>query len=365
MHGEKSKKDSTLNGKICGNCFASEGSASAPKLSACSRCGLVVYCSRDCQRAHWKADHREHCIAKAERALWLQNSVEVGEGASSSTGDTAITTEKCAICQDFLTEISARALPCTHVFHESCVTALRKYGVQQACPLCRGPLLSELQELNEKAVRKYMVVNQLIERGYASWSTLPEWAQQELDNALSDWRTAAQGGCAHAQYNMATLLIEGKCVVKNNMEAVKWYKKSAEQGHAQAQCKLGSMHCEGLGVTRNDVAAARWYKLAANQGDSEAQGNLGFLFQSGRGVEQSDEEAVKWFMKAADQGFAGAQCNLGLQFMNGCVVAQSDVKAAQWFRKAADQGFMEAQHLLGTMYASGRGVKQSYLGAAN
>jgi len=248
VHGEKSKKDSTLKGKICGNCSAPKGSVSAPKLSACSRCGLVVYCSRDCQRAHWKANHREHCIAKAERASMLQNSVEVDEGASSSTGDTAITTEKCAICHDFMAEVSARALPCTHVFHESCVTASRKYGVQETCPLCHVPLLSELLELNEKAARKLMVVNQLVERGDASWSRLPDWAQQELDNALSDFRAAAQGGCAVAQYNLAMLLIEGKCVAKNNTEAATWCKKAAEQGHAQAQCKIGSLHCEGLGV---------------------------------------------------------------------------------------------------------------------
>jgi len=64
------EKKGNKNGltKVCGNCLASEGSASSPKLSACARCGLVLYCSRDCQREHWKANHKQHCDAKADRA---------------------------------------------------------------------------------------------------------------------------------------------------------------------------------------------------------------------------------------------------------------------------------------------------------
>lgn len=32
------------------------------------RCGTVVYCGKDCQKAHWKANHKQHCVAKADRA---------------------------------------------------------------------------------------------------------------------------------------------------------------------------------------------------------------------------------------------------------------------------------------------------------
>jgi len=67
------KKASAQNGKIRSNCSAPEGSVSAPKLSACSRCGLVVYCSRDCQRAHWKANHKQYCISKVDRVSARQN----------------------------------------------------------------------------------------------------------------------------------------------------------------------------------------------------------------------------------------------------------------------------------------------------
>ena len=51
--------------KTCGNCGGAEGSAGVAKLSACARCGLVFYCSKDCQRSDWKDNHKERCIVKA------------------------------------------------------------------------------------------------------------------------------------------------------------------------------------------------------------------------------------------------------------------------------------------------------------
>lgn len=64
------KKNSAPNGMVRGNCSATEGSASsASKLLACSRRGLVVYCSRDCQKAHWKANH-EQLSAALYRQGW-------------------------------------------------------------------------------------------------------------------------------------------------------------------------------------------------------------------------------------------------------------------------------------------------------
>ena len=31
------------------------------KLKRCSRCHIALYCSRECQKAHWKLGHKTHC----------------------------------------------------------------------------------------------------------------------------------------------------------------------------------------------------------------------------------------------------------------------------------------------------------------
>lgn len=70
----------------CANC-----TTESTKLAACARCGLVAYCSKDCQRAHWKASHKVACVAQPDAKSSSQTNShgrtlkEVKEGAVSET----------------------------------------------------------------------------------------------------------------------------------------------------------------------------------------------------------------------------------------------------------------------------------------
>jgi len=387
------KQKFPLNAKLCSNCSVAEGSAIAPKLSACARCGLERYCSKDCQRAHWKANHKQHCIAKADRTPQLQKPANVNKSASQVV---AVGTN-CAICQDVIVERSTRCiLPCNHVFHSTCVAELRKFGVDQACPLCRTLLPPGPEQRNEEASRRYMLIYRVVERGDASWSALPKWAQEEADAAIREWQASADEGNACAQYNVGIQYETGELIVQNYVEAARWFEKAAKQGLAGAQFNLGNYRKLGQGVVQSEVEATRWYKKAAAQGHLEAQNSLGFQYQDGLGVAQSYEEAVRWYRKAADQGHPMAQCNmgvmyelgngvprsdenatryfkkaadqglavgqfyLGMNYVRGCGVAENDPEAVRWFKKAADQGYARAQFNLGMMLERGQGVAQSY-----
>jgi len=198
--GIKDKKNSSPDRKVCSNCSAPEGSASAPVLLACARCGLVNYCSKDCQRAHWKANHKQHCIATADRVPQNPYPSNVRKDATCSSVGAS---DKCAICQDLLvTDASVCTLPCDHVFHGECVIELRKFGITQACPVCRAVIPAGLGKMFDEATRRFVVIQKLVERGKASWSTLPEWAQKELDASMAGWRTAANKGNVNAQFNL-------------------------------------------------------------------------------------------------------------------------------------------------------------------
>ena len=317
-----------------------------------------MYCSKDCQRAHWKANHKHYCIAKADRALHPQNSVSPLKIAASKT---SVPDMQCAICMDLVTDTSsATSLHCTHVFHGACVAELRKFGLKQVCPLCRTPLTSRLETLFEESTRKFLVVDRLVSRGEVSWSSLPAWAQHELDAAISGWREAADQGFSFAQANMGFVFKGGRGVPQSNVEAFRWYTKAANQGIAEAQFQLGVMHEHGKGgVVQSDAKSAHWWRKAADQGNIHALYGLGVLYQGGRGVAQSSEEAARCWQKAADQGLPMAQCNLGNSYRSGRGVAQSYAKAAMWLKKAADQGVMEAQYNLALLLQEGRGVAQS------
>jgi uncharacterized protein len=111
----------------------------------------------------------------------------------------------------------------------------------------------------------------------------------------------------------------------------------AEQGDADAQFHLGVMYESGQGVLRNDAEAIKWYRKAAEQDDAVAQFNLGVMYAKGQGVSPNHAEAALWYRLAADHGLAGAQFNLGMMYVEGQGVSPDYVQAAMWLTLAASQ----------------------------
>ena len=182
-------------------------------------------------------------------------------------------------------------------------------------------------------------------------------AKDEVE-AVKWFRKAAAQNHAEAQFNLGVCYEKGHGVAKDEAEAVKWYRKAAEQNHAEAQNNLGVCYTNGRGVAKDEAEAVKWYRKAAEQNLAKAQFNLGICYANGRGVAQDYEEAVKWFRKAAAQNHASAQCSLGVCYVNGRGVAQDEAEAVKWYRKAAEQNEAQAQCTLGACYANGRGVAQ-------
>jgi len=115
-------------------------------------------------------------------------------------------------------------------------------------------------------------------------------------------------------------------------------RKMAEQGQAIAQYNLGIIYEYGRGVKRNDVEAVKWYKKASVQGMSVAQYKLGVMYDNGWGVLPSDAEAVKWYRDAAEQGHPFAQHDLAFMYIAGTGVAQDHVRAYMWLNVAIANG---------------------------
>jgi Sel1 repeat len=97
------------------------------------------------------------------------------------------------------------------------------------------------------------------------------------------------------------------------------------------------MYQSGQGALRNDAEAIKWYRKAAEQGDALAQFNLGIMYTKGEGVSQNATEAALWYHLAADHGLAGAQFNLGMMYVEGQGVSQDYVQAHMWLNLAASQ----------------------------
>ena len=100
-------------------------------------------------------------------------------------------------------------------------------------------------------------------------------AHAQQDEAARSWFLAeeakAKQGDAGAQYNLGLMYANGQGVVKNEVEAVKWYRKAADQGNAKAQHNLGVCYAFGQGVVKDEIEGYKWFLLAGAQGGEQAK----------------------------------------------------------------------------------------------
>ncbi len=54
---------------------------------------------------------------------------------------------------------------------------------------------------------------------------------------------------------------------QNYLESIKHFKRAARGGHTKAQHYLGLIHYKGLGVVKDNIEAYKWFDLAASNGD--------------------------------------------------------------------------------------------------
>jgi len=161
-------------------------------------------------------------------------------------------------------------------------------------------------------------------------------------NAFPGMGRLANSGSAMAQAIYGVMYETGRGTGKNDMEAVRWYRKSSEQGNAIGQKNLGWMYANGLGVAKNLVESVKWYRRSAEQGSASGQKKLAWAYESGSGVEKSLSEAVRWYRRSAEQGNAEAQFYIGSSYAHGEGVEKNESEAVKWYRRAAEQGNEDA-----------------------
>jgi hypothetical protein len=292
--------DECANCCIKGSTKKGQGGAT---LILCTKCKLTTYCSRSCQKAHWKAGHQQHCLTPEERRAPQPDPAPAAQkGVRASATNAEQGPVECPICLDPLASGAVSTLPCTHTFHAACVAGLRSFGLKQVCPLCRAELPPGPEKLFDEAARRFFDVKRRVDFGEASWGALTKALRREMNEVIGMWRSAADQGHVITQFYLGCAYEEGHGVKQDSVEAARLYRKAADQGLADAQCNLGIKYAQGDGVKQDFGEAARWCRKAADQGHAEAQFILGAQYAKGQGVKQDFGEAERWLRKAANQG---------------------------------------------------------------
>lgn len=86
-------------------------------------------------------------------------------------------------------------------------------------------------------------------------------------------------------------------ILKNNKEAVKWYRKSAESKLPIAMLRLAKMYAYGKGVPEDYIQAYKWSSLAATEGAGGARVHLAELKRqmTRDQIAEGQRLAAKWF----------------------------------------------------------------------
>ena len=158
-----------------------------------------------------------------------------------------------------------------------------------------------------------------------------------------DLKARAERGDSNSEFRLGLCYSSGEGVAKDEVEAVKWFRKAADQNLASAQTALGTCYRHGLGVAKDYAEAVKWFRKAAEQNYAPAQALLGMCYTSGEGLAKNYAEAVRWFRKAAEQNDAGAQYNLSAFYINGYGVAKNYAEGYKWVLLAGAQGDEDAK----------------------
>jgi hypothetical protein len=109
---------------------------------------------------------------------------------------------------------------------------------------------------------------------------------------IGEIRTKAGKGQAAAQDSLGGCYFGGDGVVKDYVEAAKWFRRAAEQGYGISQYNLGVCYDNGFGVQKDFVQAYKWYNLAAAQSTKAAITNLASLERQMTPIQIADAQRL-------------------------------------------------------------------------
>jgi len=184
-------------------------------------------------------------------------------------------------------------------------------------------------------------------------------------------------------YALGLKYLHGKGVIKNNLKALRLFKKSAKQGYPRADYQLGIMYRDGVGAGRDRQAAIKWFRLAAAWGELDAKKALEELINGksskngvidgasnnklqktatvsttpqqiylramialsgfGNGGKINFKNAFALLNKSARLNHKESQYELGLLYKNGKGTSKNLVKAKKWLNLSISNGYTKAR----------------------
>ena len=190
-------------------------------------------------------------------------------------------------------------------------------------------------------------------------SDKPNDVKGAADIAQSDLATAIKFCKVASAASRRALYQLGRAYAANQQlaEAASAYRKAADKGSTSAMVELGVLLASGSGVAKDETQARKLFERAAAGGNPRGATNLAALNESG-GAPSDPVRTRAVLAKAAETNSAEAQYQLGMMIAEGVGGPKDDVAARALFKKAATQDHPGALERMGAFAQSGRGGPQ-------
>ena len=152
-----------------------------------------------------------------------------------------------------------------------------------------------------------------------------------------------------ADYYLCLMSLYGYGELKNNVLAVRYFKRAALRGFLPAQEVMARI---ALNRDNDPTDALFWFKKTADANNLHAQLYCAAAYHVGLGTKKNEDMAQRYIIAAAKNGNALAQFTLAETFLASKQLASKHL-GLLWLEKAVEQNNPAAQYLLGQMYANG------------
>jgi uncharacterized protein len=179
-----------------------------------------------------------------------------------------------------------------------------------------------------------------------------EIAPADIATAIKFCRTASASS-RRALYQL------GRAYAANQQmpDAISAYRKAAEKGSTAAMVELGVMYGTGAGIRKDEAEARKLFERAAEAGNPRGISNLAAISQGG-GTPADPAKSRAMLLRAAEKNSPEAQYQLGLMLEDGVGGPKDEVAARSLFEKAAAQNHAGALERMGEFAQKGRGGPQ-------
>jgi TPR repeat protein len=169
-------------------------------------------------------------------------------------------------------------------------------------------------------------------------------AGQQLPDAISAYRKAADKGSTSAMVELGVMLATGSGMPKDEAQARSLFERAAEAGNPRGVVNL--MALASIGGAPTDAVRARGMLAKAAETSAEAQFQLGMMYAEGLGGPKDDVAARALFERAAAQNHAGALERMGAFAQYGRGGPQDSGAAKSFYERAAALGNEDAKAAL-------------------